>query len=111
MADDLGYQRFVVLNEDTYIDQHTNHPAVIRMSALPELGIKGARELNCSDCHMPEMGPERSGYDIYSHRFLRDTPDNLGGKDMPNACLNCHTKESKRWVKEWLKKWSPDEPE
>lgn len=100
-----------MLNGKTYIDQHTNHPAVVRMSTLPESGSERARELHCSDCHMPKMESEFSGYDIHSQRFLRDTPDNIGGEDVPNACLNCHTKENKKWVKEWLEEWDTEDTE
>jgi hypothetical protein len=106
LADDLGYRRFVIGTGGTYVDQHTNHPAVIRMSTLPESRMESPKELNCSDCHMPEMESKHSGYEIHSHRFLRDRPGNLGGGDLPNACLNCHTQESKRWVEEWLTKWA-----
>ena len=112
MAEDLGYQRYVEDDEGAFVDRHTNHPGAIRMSMLPGYeteNVKGLlKAFYCSDCHMPVLSSELSGYDIYSHIFRRDTPDNLGGKKVPNACLNCHTEENKKWVKKWLKTWSND---
>jgi len=97
-ADSLGYQHFVTSKDGKTLDQHTHHPPAINTEGV-------TRSLLCSDCHMPRMERDTSGYNIHSHRFLLDTPQSVDKTHAPNACLQCHADKDRSWLVETLKNW------
>lgn len=72
---------------------HTHHAA----------GSQGAE---CASCHMPTttymvVDPR------HDHSFRIPRPDRSVTLGVPNACNNCHTKQSANWAASALKSWFP----
>lgn len=70
---------------------HTFHP-------------KGSSGAACVNCHMPA----KKYMQIHSrpdHSIRIPRPDLTMKIDTPNACTNCHTDKSAKWVYEWMNKW------
>jgi len=105
-ANSLGYQVFTTSGDGKLIDQHTKHPPAISKSPLQKDGKNAiTRSLLCSDCHMPRLERETSGYNIHSHRFQLDTSDIAKKANAPSACLQCHTDKDRSWLATSLKAW------
>jgi Tfp pilus assembly protein PilF len=61
-------------------------------------------EANCIDCHMPSriyMGVDARN----DHSFRIPRPDHSDAFNTPNACQNCHTKQSNKSLAKSLEKW------
>jgi tetratricopeptide (TPR) repeat protein len=72
---------------------HTHHAA----------GSKGAE---CAACHMPTttymvVDPR------HDHSFRIPRPDRTAVLGVPNACNQCHAKQSAQWAADAVAKWSP----
>lgn len=84
------------------LQQHTRH-------------AEGTAGSNCYDCHMPKnLLNQVSGINhfVRSHN-MGSIPnplmsESLGSENSPNACNQCHTKESEAWAVEKLKEWKMD---
>jgi len=75
------------------VTAHTHHPA----------GSKGAE---CASCHMPTttymvVDPR------HDHSFRIPRPDRSVTLGVPNACNNCHTKQSPAWAAAAVARWFP----
>lgn len=77
-----------------------------------QIGTKGA---NCYDCHMPKnILNQVSGFDYYVRSHNMGTIPNpllsvkLGLENSPNACNECHSKESAQWAVDKMREWNMD---
>ncbi len=58
----------------------------------------------CVNCHM--HGQNYMGVDYRrDHSFRIPRPDLSIQMDVPNACNQCHTKESNQWAQDYIEKW------
>lgn len=65
---------------------------------------KDTKAARCVSCHMPErvyMGIDAR----HDHGFRVPRPDLSHALGTPNACTDCHGKESARWASEALDRW------
>jgi predicted CXXCH cytochrome family protein len=74
---------------------------------LPKDNLQGTQ---CIDCHMP--GRLYMGNDYRrDHSFRIPRPDLSVTHDTPNACNDCHSKESADWAAEKVEQWfGPERP-
>jgi Flp pilus assembly protein TadD len=66
----------------------------------------GTPAAQCIACHMPAttymvVDPR------HDHSFRIPRPDRTSSMGAPNACNQCHTKESAKWAADQLRKWYP----
>jgi predicted CXXCH cytochrome family protein len=74
--------------------QHTRH-------------LESSAGSSCVECHMPRVVLSIKAK-IRDHTMSLPAPENTVAFGIPNACTECHTKESAAWAADTLAKWWPN---
>jgi tetratricopeptide (TPR) repeat protein len=85
------------------------HPAAKYDAVAHTHHAAGSAGSGCPQCHMPtttymQVDPR------HDHSFRIPRPDLSVKFGMPNACNNCHTKQTPRWAADTLVKWAGKTP-
>ncbi|MBI4518394.1 MAG: hypothetical protein HY699_21545 [Deltaproteobacteria bacterium] len=91
------------------VDQHTHHPPVITETVRDGKSVSEPRmqltKMHCGDCHMPREETGTASYDIRAHTFKIPSPSDTIAYGAPNACNDCHAKETAKWAEQWIVRW------
>jgi formate-dependent nitrite reductase cytochrome c552 subunit len=91
------------------VDQHTHHPPVITETVHDGKAVSEPRmqlkKMHCGDCHMPREETGAASYDIRAHTFKIPSPTDTIAYGAPNACNDCHSRESAKWAEQWIINW------
>lgn len=98
-----------VTHDGKVLDAHTHHPPVIERGGPGDTAAnadpKPFKRMECPDCHMVKVAGGENGYDTRSHSFRVPAPQDTVKYGVPNACNNCHKKESAEWAQKQIVEW------